>query len=97
MSVSIRAYSRHRGVSDTAVRKAIRSGRITPEDDGTIDIAKADQQWEANTNKAQQRSSPKKTVPNSALETVDDTLREADSAAGSSCLLYTSPSPRDRG
>ena len=84
MSVSIRAYSRHRGVSDTAVRKAIRSGRITPEDDGTIDIAKADQQWEANTNKAQQRSSQKKPVPNTALETVDDTLREADSAAGSS-------------
>ena len=36
MGISIRAYARHRGVSDTAVHKAIRAGRITPEADGTI-------------------------------------------------------------
>lgn len=36
MGVSIRAYGRHRGVSEAAVRKAIRAGRITPERDGTI-------------------------------------------------------------
>ncbi|TCP01019.1 hypothetical protein EV676_1301, partial [Caldimonas thermodepolymerans] len=35
MGLSIRAYARHRGVSDTAVHKAIRTGRITPEADGT--------------------------------------------------------------
>ena len=45
MGISIRAYARHRGVSDTAVHKAIRSGRITPEADGTIDPGRADRDW----------------------------------------------------
>jgi len=49
MGLSIRAYARHRGVSDTAVHKAIRSGRITPEADGTIDAARADRDWARNT------------------------------------------------
>ena len=49
MGLSIRAYARHRGVSDTAIHKAIKTGRITPESDGTIDPDKADAQWEANT------------------------------------------------
>jgi hypothetical protein len=49
MGLSIRAYARHRGVSDTAVHKAIRTGRITPEPDGTIDPVRADAQWAANT------------------------------------------------
>ena len=49
MGISIRAYARHRGVTDTAVHKAIRSGRVTPEADGTIDADKADAQWERNT------------------------------------------------
>ena len=42
MGISIRAYGRHRGVSDAAVRKAIKAGRITPEPDGSIDPDKAD-------------------------------------------------------
>lgn len=42
MGISIRAYARQRGVSDAAVRKAIKTGRITTEPDGTIDPAKAD-------------------------------------------------------
>jgi len=45
MGISIRAYGRHRGVSDAAVRKAIAAGRITPEPDGTIDVAEADRPW----------------------------------------------------
>ena len=45
MGLSIRAYARHRGVSDTAVHKAIRTGRITPEADGSIDPDKADRDW----------------------------------------------------
>lgn len=49
MGLSIRAYARHRGVSDTAVHKAIRAGRITPEADGTIDPVRADAQWAQNT------------------------------------------------
>ena len=48
MGISIRAYARHRGVTDTAVHKAIRAGRITPEADGTIDTDRADREWARN-------------------------------------------------
>lgn len=48
MGISIRAYARHRGVTDTAVHKAIRAGRITPEADGTIDADRADREWAHN-------------------------------------------------
>ena len=48
MGISIRAYARHRGVSDTAVHEAIRTGRITPEADGTIDPDRADRDWTRN-------------------------------------------------
>jgi hypothetical protein len=54
MGISIRAYSRHRGVTDTAVHKAIRTGRITPEADGTLNADRADADWARNTD------SPKK-------------------------------------
>lgn len=47
--LSIRAYARHRGVSDAAVRKAIAAGRITPEADGTVDPDRADAEWARNT------------------------------------------------
>lgn len=49
MGISIRAYARHRGVSHVAVKKAIDTGRMTLEPDGSIDAAKADRQWAANT------------------------------------------------
>jgi hypothetical protein len=49
MGISIRAYARHRGVTDTAVHKAIRAGRITPEADGSIDADRADLEWARNT------------------------------------------------
>jgi hypothetical protein len=49
VGISIRAYGRHRGVSDTAVRKAIATGRITAEADGSIDPVRADAEWAANT------------------------------------------------
>ena len=45
MGLSIRAYARHRGVSDAAVRKAIATGRITPEPDGSLDPERIDVQW----------------------------------------------------
>ena len=50
MGLSQRAYARHRGVSEAAVRKAVKSGRVTALSDGTIDQASADRQWEGNTN-----------------------------------------------
>lgn len=37
------------------MRKAIATGRITPEADGTIDAAKADAIWDASTDPAKQR------------------------------------------
>lgn len=48
VGISINAYAHHRGVSDTAVHKAIRAGRITPEADGTIDPDRADREWVLN-------------------------------------------------
>jgi hypothetical protein len=61
MGISIRAYARHRGVTDTAVRKAIQAGRITPEDDGTIDPNRADRDWARNTESP--RSGTKQQAP----------------------------------
>ena len=55
MGVSRRRYASMRGVSDMAVRKAIASGRISVEADGTIDPAKADAQWDGQTDPAKQR------------------------------------------
>ncbi len=49
MGISIRAYARHRGVSDAAVHKAIKTRRITLEDDYSIDPVKADREWTQNT------------------------------------------------
>ena len=50
--LSQRAYARHRGVTHRAVQKAIKTGRITTNSDGTIDPARADAQWTANTDPA---------------------------------------------
>ena len=47
--VGIRAYARHRGVSHTAVQKALRAGRIQAEADGSIDPVRADRAWAGNT------------------------------------------------
>lgn len=55
MGISRRQYAVHRGVSHTAVGKAISTGRITTEPDGTIDPAKADAQWDRQTDPAKQR------------------------------------------
>jgi len=90
MGLSRRAYARHRGVSEMAVRKAIKAGRITPEPDGSIDPEKADREWDANTDPAQQRGKQAqamaaktkagtKPVPKSAIRAVNDTLGDAPS------------------
>ena len=50
--LSQRGYARHRGVTHRAVQKAIKAGRITTNSDGTIDAARADAQWTANTDPA---------------------------------------------
>jgi hypothetical protein len=71
MGLSIRAYARHRGVTDTAVHKAIRSGRIQTLADGTIDTDAADAQWVRNT------SAPK---TGTQQDTVRVKVREPDIA-----------------
>jgi hypothetical protein len=45
MGLSLRAYARHRGVSDSTVRKAIKTGRIRQQADGSIDPEQADRDW----------------------------------------------------
>jgi hypothetical protein len=47
--LTIRGYARHRGVSHSAVRRAIKDGRISKQPDGTIDATRADRQWELRT------------------------------------------------
>ncbi|MEO5333839.1 MAG: DEAD/DEAH box helicase [Magnetococcus sp. YQC-5] len=44
--MGLREYARHRGVSSNAVAKAIKSGRIQKEQDGTINQVKADATWD---------------------------------------------------
>lgn len=95
MGLSIRAYAQHRaaqglpGASHTAVRKAIQTGRISQEPDGTLDPVRADAQWAGQTDPAKQRgagsaavSGPRvgrvatKPVPQAAIDAVHDTLRD---------------------
>jgi hypothetical protein len=71
MGLSIRAYAQHRGVSHTAVAKAIKAGRISKEPDGSIDPAKADAQWARNTLPSQNpNTSAAKPAPKVATPTV---------------------------
>jgi hypothetical protein len=42
--------AKHRGVSHTAVEKAIQQGRIRTTESGLLDVAEADRDWERNTN-----------------------------------------------
>jgi len=54
--MGIREYSRHRGVTPAAVRKALKAGRITAVD-GKIDPEIADSQWRSNTDETKPRNS----------------------------------------
>ncbi len=75
--LSRRAYAKHRGVSESAVRKAIATGRITLNKNGKIDAAVADAQWNANTDPSKIRNDPvKKSVSRDAMAAVEETLSE---------------------
>ncbi len=98
MGLSRRAYARHRGVSETAVRKALATGRITLDTDGKIDPDKADQQWSSQTDPAKQRGDHAKAlgaktkvatkpVPKAAIKALDKTLREAGDGSGEVSFL----------
>ena len=80
MGLSIRAYARHRGVSHVAVKKAIDSGRITPEPDGTIEPNRADLEWAQNTVSARKPASAK-TAPFTVEPPRARTMEPAEPAA----------------
>ena len=88
-TVSNRGLARRLGVSETAVRRAEKAGRIGREPDGAWDLVKVRAAWAGNTDPAQQRGGPSggngsrratpravKPVPETALGAVRDTLRE---------------------
>ena len=85
-TTSNRELARQIGVSETAVRRAEKAGRIKREPDGAWDPAKVKVAWSDNTDQAQQRSPrsdrrtgkdrPLKPVPEAAVGAVRDTLRE---------------------
>jgi pyruvate/2-oxoglutarate dehydrogenase complex dihydrolipoamide acyltransferase (E2) component len=83
MSMSLRAYARHRGVSLAAVQKAVATGRITLEPDGTIDPAKADAQWNQRTRVAQP---PVSQATTTGATTKATTANAAAQAAGEDAL-----------
>jgi hypothetical protein len=85
MGISIRAYARHRGVTDTAVRKAIQAGRITPEADGTIEPDKADQDWARNTESP--RSGTQQRAPRVKAPDLSGAGEAASTGQGSTSLL----------
>jgi hypothetical protein len=87
MSVtSNRELARRLGVSETAVRRAEKAGRIAREAGGSWDLVKVRAAWAGNTDAAQQRREAgarragrparMKPVPEAALGAVRDTLRE---------------------
>jgi hypothetical protein len=84
---SNRGLARQLGVSETAVRRAEKAGRIKREPDGGWDVARVKAAWASNTDEAQQRPKPgdgersgrparMKPVPEAAVGAVQDTLRE---------------------
>jgi hypothetical protein len=85
MGLSIRAYARHRGVTDTAVHKAIRSGRVTPEPDGTVDAARADLEWVRNTDSPKQGTKQRATtvnIPHSDAQSSGAATKASDDSSG---------------
>jgi hypothetical protein len=89
-TTSNRELARRLGVSETAVRRAEKAGRIGREADGSWDLTKVQAAWSSNTDPSQQRRSPggdrprtktirtaMKPVPDAAVGAVRDTLRES--------------------
>jgi hypothetical protein len=75
---SNRALARQLRVSETAVRRAEKAGRIRREPDGAWDLARVKATWARNTDRAQQRRQhgAMKPVPEAAVGAVRETLRE---------------------
>jgi hypothetical protein len=78
MGLSIRAYARQRGVSHVAVLRAIKTGRVALEPDGTVDAAKADASWERSSDPARRKPIVGKLRPvaEAAVGSVREMLKE---------------------
>lgn len=73
---SNRALARALGVSETAIRKAEKAGRIRRADDGSWDVDRVKAAWHANTDAGQQRAPGLRPVPEAAVGAVRETLRD---------------------
>ena len=75
---SNRELARQLRVTETAVRRAEKAGRIQREPDGSWDLARVKAAWSGNTDPGQQRREHRamKPVPEAALGAVRETLRE---------------------
>jgi hypothetical protein len=84
-TTSNRELARRIGVSETAVRRAEKAGRIGREADGSWDLAKVKSAWSSNTDPSQRRPQRRvrpararmKSVPDAAVGAVRETLRES--------------------
>ena len=95
---SNRELARQLGVSETAVRRAERAGRIKREPDGSWDPVKVKAAWSDNTDQAQQRPARSgrravkrralKPVPQAALGAVRETLREHGEPAAAGVMTF---------
>src|ERR671919_512016 len=92
---SNRELARHIGVSETAVRRAEKAGRIKREADGSWDLARVKAAWSHNTDPAQQRPGLErrrraalKPVPEAAVGAVRETLREHGEAVAAGGMTF---------
>jgi hypothetical protein len=76
MGLSRRAYAARIGKSEAYIRKMIAQGRIKPEEDGTLDPDKADAALGAENGKAPKAEGRLRPVPEVAVDSVRETLRE---------------------
>jgi hypothetical protein len=85
-------YATHRGCSAVAVHKAIKQGRITTFDDGTIDPEVADIQWAKNS-RARVRTTPAPTPAPTAAPAPGDLVDQAAGAPGPAIEAGAAPVP----
>ena len=75
MGLSITGYAKRRGISQPAVSKAVKAGRITLLADGTIDPELADKQWAGSVSRVNThkkiKSEPKATTINAVEQKAD--------------------------
>jgi hypothetical protein len=87
---SNRELARQIGVSETAVRRAEKAGRIRREPDGAWDLARVKALWARNTDRSQQRRQhgTMKPVPEAALGAVRETLREHGEPVAAGAMTF---------